>query len=295
MTSLLSFLVILSGLCLTDRTGRSADKGPAAPAGLLIDLQDNRTIEEDKWSSELTEYDILLIGEEHRQKSHHQAQLDIIRNLKIFSGRSLAIGLEMFRIDHQKILDKWVKGEIDEVAFLEAYYTNWHYDWHLYRDIFIYARVYHLPLIALNAPRGISNQVAMAGFDSLSPEQRGQLPELSCNVDQRYMDFIRKAYGRHPHGKMNFTFFCEARLLRDTTMAITALTYLESCPQHQMIILTGRGHALKSGGILQQIKSRSNLSCAVILPETDTSALKRLSGKDANYIHISQKQPAAKH
>lgn len=289
MTSLLSFLVILSGICLPDRMVRGTEKGPVN-VGLLIDLRENREIEAEKWSYELAQYDIILIGEKHSQKPHHQAQLDIIRNLKTSSGRPLTIGLEMFRIDYQDVLDEWVKEETSEVCFLEAYYANWSYDWHLYQDIFNYARAHHIPFIGLNAPREICIQVEMAGFDTLRLEQRNRLPEMTCNIDQRYMDFIQKAYGRHPHGKMNFAWFCEAQLVRDTTMAMTSLAYYNSHPEHRIIILTGQEHALKSGGILQQIKARSDLACTVIFPETASSGLKQLSVKDADYIHITREQ-----
>lgn len=209
---------------------------------------------------------IILIGEQHDQMRHHQAQLRLIAALHAY-GTPVSIGLEMFRTDSQGFLDQWSQGAIDEVTFLKTYYDNWKYSWHFYREIFQYAKEKHIHLVGLSAPEGIINQVAMAGFKSLSPEQRDLLPEWTCHVDEHYMGFIKKAYGLHAHGKMDFRHFCEAQLVRDTTMALTALDYVRLHPRQTLVILTGREHARKNGGIPYQIESRSNIVHTVIFPE----------------------------
>ena len=51
---------------------------------------------------------IIIIGEHHDNKSHHDFQLQVIETLhneKI----PIALGLEMFRTESQKKLDGWVK------------------------------------------------------------------------------------------------------------------------------------------------------------------------------------------
>jgi uncharacterized iron-regulated protein len=226
---------------------------------------------------------ILLIGEFHDNKKHHAAQLIIIRALKE-SGAQVAVGLEMFRSDSQPALDRWVAGKMDASAFKKIYFDNWSYPWSDYGMIFDYAREVKIPLIGLNVPMAIPRQVAQKGFQSLDKAQREKLSNITCRVDQAYMDYIKKAFGAHAHGKLNFTYFCEAQLVWDNVMAINALAYLDKNPEALVVVLTGAGHAQKNG-IPQQIRKRSEVACAVILPEVkgfiDPGTVDK---QDADYI-----------
>lgn len=214
--------------------------------------------------STLGESRIILVGETHNRKSHHMAQLMVIKALHE-SGVKVAVGLEMFRRDSQKGLDRWVAGKINEKKFQEVYRDNWNYPWSFYAMIFHYARDMNIPLVGLNVPRSITQKVARKGFQSLTETEKGKLPKVVCEVDPDYMDFIRRAYGSHGHGQLNFTYFCEAQLVWDKVMAIHAQEYLEKNPDFSMILLTGSGHAWKKG-IPEQIRMRSSLSYTVLLP-----------------------------
>ncbi|MBW2429534.1 MAG: ChaN family lipoprotein [Deltaproteobacteria bacterium] len=208
---------------------------------------------------------IIIVGEHHSNISHHEAQVNVIRSLKE-SGVQVAIGLEMFRSDSQPALDRWVAGDIGEEEFQEIFYDNWGYSWANYRVIFDYARAEKMPMIGLNVPRDITRQVARQGFQSLNKEQKGKLSNIACRVDKEYMDYIKKAFGGHAHGKLDFTYFCEAQLVWDTMMAINALEFLKKNPEAVVIVLTGTGHAQKNA-IPRQIRERSDVAHAVILPE----------------------------
>jgi len=228
---------------------------------------------------------IVLVGEHHNNRQHHRAQLMIIRALKE-AGLRVAVGLEMFRNESQAALDQWISGEIDEKRFEKIYYDNWTFPWQAYRKIFEYARNQQIPLIGLNVPREITRQVSRNGFKSLSPQQKGKIAEVSCIVDQQYMNYIRKAFGGHGHGQLNFIYFCEAQLVWDSAMAVYTLDYLENNPDSIMVILTGTGHAQK-GALPRQIRARSNLDLAVILPEIPGRIdAATISKADADYIML---------
>jgi uncharacterized iron-regulated protein len=228
---------------------------------------------------------IVLVGEHHSNINHHEAQANIIRTLQE-SGAQVAIGLEMFRSDSQQALDRWVAGKIDEEKFLEIFYDNWGYSWENYRVIFDYARENKIPLIGLNVSRDITRQVSRRGFQSLNQEQKGKLSNIACRVDKEYMDYIKKAFGGHAHGKLNFTYFCEAQLVWDTVMAINALDYLNNNPSSMIVVLTGAGHAQKNA-IPRQISKRSNAAHAVILPEIKgVIDPETVDHSDADYIML---------
>lgn len=212
----------------------------------------------------LREKRIILVGEHHTTESHHWAQLQIIRALHE-SGVPVVIGLEMFRAEEQDALDSWVNGEMKDADFQKMYYDNWTFPWPLYSMIFEYSRERRIPMVGLNVPREITQQVAMGGFESLSKKDRGRLPLVTCRVDPEYMAFIKRAYGAHAHGQLNFTYFCEAQLVWDKAMAINALEFLRANPGVSMVLLAGTGHAWKKG-IPEQIRQRSPLPYVVIFP-----------------------------
>jgi hypothetical protein len=126
---------------------------------------------------------LVFLGELHDNANHHQAQLAVIGALKEF-GVPVAVGLEMFQSSSQMDLDRWVTGTLTEEAFQSIYYENWTTAWRLYRDIFLYAREKEIPMIGLNVSPKITRQVARKGFASLTPEQLGMLPQVSCRVDE---------------------------------------------------------------------------------------------------------------
>lgn len=251
----------------------------------VYDLQNNTVRHMSDVISDLKRNRIILVGEHHANQSHHFAQLNVIQSLQE-SGVETAIGLEMFRSDSQRELDRWVAGEVGEEEFVNTFYDNWGYSWESYRVIFDYAKKHKIPLIGLNVPREITRQVATQGFQSLSKEQKGKLSNIACRVDKEYMDYIKKAFGGHAHGKLNFSYFCEAQLVWDTVMAVNALDYLDKNPNALIVVLTGIGHAQKNA-IPRQIRKRSEVAHSVILPEVKGIIdSETVDDTDADYIML---------
>jgi uncharacterized iron-regulated protein len=228
---------------------------------------------------------IILVGEHHGDKGHHMAQLTVIQAL-VQAGAKVAIGLEMFREDSQKALNEWIAGEMDAKKFERIYYKNWNFPYSAYGKIFEFARENKIPMIGLNVSREITRQVSRGGFDSLSEEKKGKLSEVTCRVDEAYMNYIRRAYGAHAHGNLNFIYFCEAQLVWDNVMAMNTLAYLNKNPDAVLVMLTGVGHAQKVA-VPRQIDTRSTLPYTVILPEVPGKIdAQTVSKKEADYIML---------
>ncbi len=252
----------------------------------LYDLEEKNILPLSDALPELKQSRVILVGESHTAEHHHRGQLAVIQALRE-AGIPVAIGMEMFRAESQPELDLWIAGTKEPTTFIRVYYDNWNYPWPLYADILEYARKHRIPTIGLNVSRELTRQVANAGFASLTPEQKGLLPEeVVCRVDEKYMRFIQRAYGVHAHGKLNFGHFCEAQLVWDKAMAIHAIRYLKAHPDTVMVILTGNGHAWKLG-IPEQIRTREEFPTTVILPQIpghidpDT-----VNVQDADYLMI---------
>jgi uncharacterized iron-regulated protein len=251
----------------------------------IYDLQNNKEMLMSEVISDLKKNRIILVGEHHTNQNHHYAQLNVIQLLNE-AGVQVAIGLEMFRNDSQQALDRWVDGSMVKAEFKEIYYDNWTYPWSAYQMIFEYARKEKIPMIGLNVPRDITRQVSRRGFNSLSEEQKGKLADVSCRVDREYMDYIKKAFGSHSHGNLNFTYFCEAQLVWDSAMAIHTLEYLKKNPDAVVVLLAGAGHVQK-GAVPRQISLRSATPHAVILPKIEGIVdLQTVGIQDADYIML---------
>ena len=249
----------------------------------IYDLERRQKTELSEKIADLKKHRIILVGEHHSNKRHHRAQLRVIQALEQ-AGVKVAIGLEMFRDDSQSALDKWIAGELNEADFERIYYDNWNFPYGAYRMIFDYARENQIPMIGLNVSRDITRQVSRGGFQSLSREAKGKLSEVACRVDEAYMKYIRKAFGAHAHGNLNFIYFCEAQLVWDNIMAINILSYLKRHPDTVVVALTGTGHAQKVA-VPRQISSRSQLPYAVILPEVPGKIdAHTVSTEEADYI-----------
>jgi uncharacterized iron-regulated protein len=275
MMNILAFLLIF--------LAAGAAPATAADVQSVYDLRDSRRVTLADLIPDLLTRRIVIVGEQHTDESHHRAQLQVIQAL-VEAGAKVAVGLEMFRQDSQGALDRWTTGDISPREFETIYYDNWNYPWAAYRPIFEYARAQKIPMIGLNVARDITRQVARDGFQSLSEEQRGQLSDVACNIDEEYMHYIRSVYGAHTHGHMNFTFFCEAQMVWDSAMAVHALGYLKAHPDATVVILTGVGHAQK-GAVPRQIQLRSPVPVAVFLPEVPGSIdPKTVDLQDADFL-----------
>ena len=227
---------------------------------------------------------VIFVGENHGSKEDHRFQIRVIQALH-GAGVPLAVGLEMFRADSQQELDLWVQGDMELGKFLRVYYDNWGLPWPLYKDIFLYCRDKKIPLIGLNVPGEITKKVAQQGFSSLSSEERKRLPAgISCNIDDRYMDFIRRAYAVHGSGETSFLYFCEAQMVWDKTMAWHLVKFLAANPGRTVIVLAGAGHSRKKG-IPGQMENLERLSYRVMLPEVPGRTDRSAAGvHDADYL-----------
>jgi uncharacterized iron-regulated protein len=251
--------------------------------GDVVRLKDHAVIPFDRMVGEASKSRVIIVGETHDNKSHHDLQLKIIRTL-YEGGAPLAVGLEMFRAENQELLDKWWRWGMPTEQFEALYRENWGIPWPLYRDIFLYTRQKRIPLVGLNVPREILAKVAREGYGSLTEAERKRLPPgLTCTIDEEYRALIRKTFTEHAHASgRSFEHFCEAQMVWDTAMAIHALDYLDKNPGSRIVILAGSVHAWKYAIPRQIATMRPDVTVSVILPDPDGKG--GLTVEDADYL-----------
>jgi uncharacterized iron-regulated protein len=249
----------------------------------IMRLSDRKMIDFSRLIAEIRGSRLIFVGEDHELMDDHQRQLRVIRALHE-SGAPLAIGLEMFNADNQEYLDRWVAGKIDEADFIPFYKRNWEVPWSFYRDIFLFARRYSIPLLGLNLPREIVHKVAREGFAALTPEEKKKLPaDVTCNVDSAYMAMVRRAFAAHSGNEKLFIHFCEAQMLWNKGMARHLLEYIKRRPGGAVVVLAGTGHAMKTG-IPLEVREDAGVEGKVILPIDDLRISDLVTEADTDYL-----------
>jgi len=243
-----------------------ADTQAYAEDRYLLRLSDRRVVRYEEMMKEIRNSKLIFIGEYHDNELHHRLQLDIIRELND-SNIPIVVGLEMFTSKSQNDLDLWIKGDLKIDDFIKVYYKNWNVPWSFYTDIFVYLRDNGIPVIGLNAPKDILQKVNKTGFSSLTKKELEDFPAgITCSVDKKYIDFIKRVYTAHGRSDRQFVNFCEALLLRDKTMAQYLAEYIRKNPEKTIVVLAGSDHAWKKG-VPEQIQAlMKKLDYRVILP-----------------------------
>lgn len=236
----------------THGQGRYVDGGPGLPHEF----------------SELAQYRVVFVGEQHDRLDHHVIQLDVIEYLHSL-GTPLAIGLEFFQQPFQAILDAYVDGAINEQEMLEKteYFSRWVFDYRLYAPILRYARDNAIPLVALNIPGEIVHQTSREGMASLDEKQASFVPaDIDRNVSG-YESRIRESFQAHKGIDMGMLDnFIDAQLLWDEGMAEAAASYLLEQPEKLLVILAGAGHIEYRTGIPVRLERRIFSPVATLLP-----------------------------
>lgn len=210
---------------------------------------------------------VVFVGESHDRYEDHLNQLRIIRGLHA-QGHDLAIGMEFFQRPFQPVLDAFIAGEISEAALLRQteYFTRWRFDYRLYRPILRFAREHGIPLIALNLPKEITDQVGDGGIDSLSPEQAALIPADIDRDDAVYRERVEAVFALHPKDDdADFEHFMEVQLLWDEGMAERAADYLQAHPDKTLVVLAGTGHVEYGHGIPQRVARRIDVPAATVV------------------------------
>jgi hypothetical protein len=96
--------------------------------------------------------DIVYFGDYHPLDASQDLVLRLMRELSA-RGHSVVLALEMLYVHQQESLDRWMKGTMDEAAFLEAidYRSEWGFSWGSYRRIFELARSPFIPIFGIDS------------------------------------------------------------------------------------------------------------------------------------------------
>jgi uncharacterized iron-regulated protein len=195
--------------------------------------------------------------------------------------------MEMFQQNFQQAVDDYLEGGIDEVAFLQKteYFNTWGYDYNLYKPIIQYLKQQRIPLVALNIQSQITRKVARKGLDSLTDEERKQLPSAMDFSNEKYRIDLRSVFNSHLKQQdiQDFNYFLQAQTLWDEIMAETAQQFLKNNPEFKLVILAGNGHIRWKYGIPDRLYRRNRAPFTVIVQD------EKAEYGIADYVLMTQK------
>jgi uncharacterized iron-regulated protein len=219
---------------------------------------------------------VIYAGEQHDQFAHHNIQLQVMKGL-YSKNKKLAIGMEMFQVPFQGVLDDYIAGRISEKEFLKKseYFKRWGYDYNLYKPILDFAREEKIPVVALNIRRELVDKVSKSGLDSLSDEEKKEIPQQMDFSDNEYRDRLMKVFKMHRNSKDgNFDFFYQSQILWDESMAQSIDEFFKKNQDFrqngQFVVIAGAGHIQYGSGIPRRTFRRNGYEYAIILSDANT-------------------------
>jgi uncharacterized iron-regulated protein len=284
--------------------------GPAMPSGgianaalpyVVLDGRTGRQLEEAAFWPRLARARAVCIGEEHPNPHHHWVQLHAVQKLigSLGKDEALAVGLEMVQRPFQGVLDDYAAKRIDAQALKSrtGWEERWGYDFGFYGPTLDAVIGVGGKLLALNAARELTKKVSRQGLESLTPDERAQVPELKLD-DARHRAWfdtlMSELGGAHAHAQAKQGDPKEApkdaedphadkeapempsaeriytvQVLWDETMADGGAKWLAANPRGHLVILAGNGHCHDSG-VVGRLKRRGMADVLSVRPVIDS-------------------------
>lgn len=175
----------------------NAGAAVAAPAPTYVphrvyDTRRKRFTDLETMIARIAVSDAAFLGEFHDDPGTHRLQAAILEGLARRRSDTLVLAMEMFERDVQPQLDAFLRGELDEAAFLGQArpWPNYQRD---YRPMVEIARAEGWPVVGGNVPRRIASVVArqgLAALDSLPASDRSFVAAAhSCPRDKYWTRF----------------------------------------------------------------------------------------------------------
>jgi len=235
------------------------------------------------------EQSVVLLGESHTNQEHHRWQLHVLAALHA-ANPEMVIGFEMFPRRVQKVLDRWVAGELSESELLSQseWQVVWNTDASLYMPLFHFARMYRIPMRALNIDTRLRRLVAEKGFDGVPIEEREGVTR-PAPPSSEYLEFLLPIYEQHGRPKQKtdkpsrydpgFLRFVLGQQLWDRAMAqeIHAALTTKNLGRSPLVVgIMGSGHILQGFGVPHQLKDLGVKNIASLLPWDTNKSCNRL-------------------
>ena len=279
----------------------AADPASCPAAGAWLEPGKEKPLKAEDVIDEAAGRRVVLLGESHDQAEHQRWELHTIAALH---GRrpDLVLGFEMFPRRAQPVLDRWVKGELDERAFLQAVEWDrvWGYDAAAYMPLFHFARVNRVGMIALNVDRATVARVRRDGLASVPKDRREGVGD-PVSARPAYLDRLAEVYRQHrddPAAKRPapddsaFLRFVDAQLLWDRAMAEALDAASRTHKGRPVVGVMGMGHVEHRDGVPAQLAALGRKDAYAMLAWTGRADCARPAEGLADAAFVVAPSPA---
>lgn len=247
--------------------------------------------------------DVVYVGEEHDQQSHHDLQAAVIAGLA--ETRNVSVALEMVTRSRQPILDQYSAGQINERRLWNS--LEWESTWgmprELYRGVITSAETPNVRLLGVNIDRYLTRRVFEVGIDELGAHERQQLPVEYDFSNEAYADYLEGVLAEHmdtesPDFSGLTQRFIQAQLTWDEFMAESIARDINAGGDGVWVAVVGSGHVQNRWGIPGRVTRRVEgvtdltIVCSTVPADATDDELaatiqERLSAPDADILCIS--------
>jgi uncharacterized iron-regulated protein len=272
--------IALGACAAAPETAARQAECPKAGAWYVLDEGTPRAASVSEVLDRAAQSNVVLLGERHDESDDHRWQLYTLAALYALRP-DMAIGFESFPRRVQPVLDRWVAGELDAAQFLEQadWRKVWNYPPQLYLPLFEFARIYRIPMFAMNVERELTRDVGARGWDAV-PEARREGVSRPAAAVPAYRAMLFEIYRHHP-GRAKaaeqtptpddpeFQRFVESQTTWDRAMAQSIAERFAKAPdgrQPLVVGVAGSGHLRNGFGIAHQLRDLGVDRITTLLP-----------------------------
>lgn len=290
--SLVIFLLVLFlGGCATAPKWNS--EMPYQPAvepqvGDILHMATGHYVRKEQMLANAVLQPLVYVGELHDNPSSHRLQLEVLQAMVKQHPGKVALGMEMFTVHQQDVLNRWVAGKLTEKEFLREslwFTEGWNFDFEYYRALLEFCRDNGIPVIGLNVDKELARQVSMTPLAEMAPEVRAQLPEMDMR-DPYQRAMLEAMISGHAGGGTMVESFHRRQTLWDETMAQSVADYLYGNQGMHMLVVAGGWHVEYGFGIPRRVFRRLPLAYTIIGNRT----IKVAEGKDPQFMDVTMPQ-----
>ncbi len=217
--------------------------GQEPAAFQIFDKKGNKT-SFDKMVKSALKNEVVLFGEFHDNPIIHWLQLEFTR--EVYAKKEVVLGAEMIETDNQNVLNKYLKGLINQKVMdsTSRLWPNYKTD---YKPLVDFAKDKKIAFIATNIPRKYASMVFKKGIESLetlSHDEKKLMAKLPIDFDLELPGY--KAMLTMQGGKAGVN-MPKAQAIKDATMASFILKNKKE--NHVFIHYNGTYHSDNYEGI----------------------------------------------
>lgn len=239
----------------------------ASHSEIIVDVLMGEPVPFEALLDDLATVRVIYLGEFHTIARHHEQQAELLKALADKDVK-LAMGMEMFSVEQQPLLDRWQRGSDDVDALITALGPGHWTNLKAYAAVLLGARERGIPIIGLNASDRLVRNLARNGLEGLTPEEKKNVPEGLSNINPLNDRLLRLKLRVHKAFQdKTLDRIVLAQALRDATMAQAAARFLQS-PEGKdrvMLVIAGGGHVNYGFGIPDRLKRIMDVPSRIVL------------------------------